>query len=239
MRVTDEYKQVLAPRIAWSSLDSLKDIKPGALVFLGICLISACASKGDMKDIRTPQGQCLTQQEEERLLALDQLAFDQDLSGGGAGWRAIAAKTGCEITAANLIRDYRERHSAKDSVIYWHEGQLRAFGNDYPSAVVLIEKSKKPIEQDGAGWNLYVDATIAFLKRDKPALLLARSTLSTVKAPPGLQLKDGVLAIPNNSGKPIKMRWPPNIDVVDGLIKCFKKSYRDAYSTSCSPAPPT
>src|SRR4051794_36183667 len=38
------------------------------------------------------------------LLALDQKAFDQDLAGG---WRAVAASPGCELAAADLIRDYR------------------------------------------------------------------------------------------------------------------------------------
>jgi|GEM_PF-3021325 len=44
------------------------------------------------------------------MLGLDQAAFDQDLSNGGGGWRAVAAKPGCEEVAADLIRDYRSAH---------------------------------------------------------------------------------------------------------------------------------
>jgi hypothetical protein len=174
-----------------------------------------------------------------RLLSLNEDAFDQDLSGGGGGWRAIAAINGCEISAADLIRDYRNLHSSKETIIDWHEGQMRATGGEYLAAIGLFDKSRKTQEQDSAGWNQYVDASIAFLKRDKPALVQARDALSKVGAPPGFDLRNGVFEIPNNSGKPFRMRWPPNIDVVDGLIKCFEKSYRDAYGdATCRPAPP-
>ncbi|MEP6634095.1 MAG: hypothetical protein ABJA62_07785, partial [Luteimonas sp.] len=221
------------------ALDAQGDNMGRFVMLLFICLISACATQSDMKSVATSQDQCLPQPERERLLALNENDFDQDLSGGGAGWRAVAAKAGCEIAAANLIRDYRERHSSEETIIYWHEGQMRAFGNDYVAAIALFEKSRKPKEQDGAGWNEYVDASIAFLERDMHALKQARDALSAVKASPEFDLKDGVFEIPNNSGKPFKMRWPPNIDVLDGLIKCFEKSYRDAYNdATCRPAAP-
>jgi len=209
-----------------------------AILFLAF-LLSACAANRDVKDTETSQTKCLTTQERERLLSLNEDAFDQDLSGGGGGWRAIAAKPGCEIAAADIIRDYREKHSSTGTIIYWHEGQMRASGGDYPTAIQLFEKSRKPEAQDGTGWNQYVDASIAFLRKDKSALIRARESLSKVSAPPDFVLKDGVFEIPNNSGKSFKMRWPPNIDVVDGLIKCFDRSYRDAYDDAkCRPAPP-
>jgi hypothetical protein len=202
-----------------------------------LALLAACAAKS--ADIGTPQDSCLNETERERLLALDQNAFDQDLSAGGGGWRAIAAKDGCEIAAANLIREYRERHSSEETILFWHEGQMRAFGNDYATAVTLFERSRKLKDQDPAGWNHYVDASIAFLKRDKEALVKARSDLSAVKAPPELQLKDGALEVPNNSGTSVKIRWPPNLDVVDGLLKCFDKRYREAYGNErCRPVSP-
>lgn len=199
--------------------------------------LSACGVRSDMQVQEESQDQCLNQSERERLLNLDEKAFDQDTSGGG--WRAIASKTGCEIAAADLIRDYRERHGLKKTIIFWHEGQMRAVGNDYTAAIRLFEKSRKPKDQNVAGWNEYVDASIAFLEKDKLALLQARKALSEVEVSPGFDVKDGVFEIPNSSGEPVKMRWPPNIDVVDGLIKCFEKSYRDAYgNAACTPEPP-
>lgn len=209
----------------------------GIVTITFILFLCACGVHGGMEAQEESEDQCLSQSERERLLSLDEDAFDQDTSGGG--WRAIAAKTGCEIAAADLIRDYRERHGLKKTIIFWHEGQMRAVGNDYTAAIRLFQKSRKPKDQNVAGWNEYVDASIAFLKKDKSALLQARKALSEVKVSPGFDVEDGVFEIPNSSGEPFKMRWPPNIDVVDGLIKCFEKSYRDAYGDAeCRPAPP-
>jgi hypothetical protein len=209
------------------------------IAMLFVCTFSACATQNGTTVIRKSPDECLAQQERERLLALDENAFDQDLSGSGGGWRVVAAKTGCEMVAAELIRDYRERHTSSGTTLYWHEGQMRASVNDYTTAIALFEQSRKPREQDLAGWNEYVDASVAFLKRDKPALIQARNALSAVKSPAGVDLKDGVFEIPNNSGQPFSMRWPANIDVVDGLIKCFERSYRDAYGdATCRPPPP-
>ncbi|WP_126780166.1 hypothetical protein [Idiomarina ramblicola] len=205
--------------------------------FIFILSAWAFAADGDVGSQAESQEQCLSQSERERLLNLDENAFDQDLS--GSGWRGIAGKTGCKIAAANLIRDYRKRHGLKKAIIFWHEGQVRAMGNDYISAIKLFEKAKKPQKQNIAGWNEYVEASIAFLKRNRHELVLARQALSTVKAPSEFDVQDGVFEIPNNSGKPFKMRWPPNIDVVDGLINCFEESYRYAYGDpACKPAPP-
>jgi hypothetical protein len=211
-----------------------------AIIAATLCaLLAGCATNRDTTRAAASKDACLPNLERERLLSLDQKAFDQDLSGGGGGWRALSAKTGCETAAADLIRDYRQRYSLNESILYWHEGQMRAYANDYPAAIALFEKSRKPEEQDQTGWNYYVDASVAFLKRDQKALLAARHNLSAIKTLPEFVLNDGVFEIPNNSGPPFKMRWPPNIDVVDGLIKCVEKSYREAYGDrTCRPAPP-
>ncbi len=209
------------------------NMKP-ILVIVFIFFLSACSTHGDADDQTASKDQCLSQSDKERLLNLDEEAFDQDPSNG---WRAIAAKAGCELAAADLIRDYRERHGLNKTIVIWHEGQMRAIGNDDAAAIRLFEQSRKPESQNVAGWNEYVDASIAFLRRDKRALLQARNALSAVDIPPSFDVKDGMFEIPNKSGKPQKMRWPPNIDVVDGLIKCYEKSYRDAYSDPACRAP--
>lgn len=33
----------------------------------------------------------------------------------------------------------------------------------------------------------------------------------------------------------VRMRWPPNIDVVGGLLSCLDKPYNDAYGLACRP----
>jgi hypothetical protein len=173
------------------------------------------------------------------LLALDRQQFDQDVRGAGGGWRAVAARPGCETAAADLIRDYRKAHPDDPSLLYWHEGQLRAFAGDYPAAMALMQASKKPAPQDPTGWNRYVDATMAFLAHDKQGLAAAKQTLDALPPAPDLPpLQDGVIELPMQDGQVIKMRWPPNADVVEGLARCMEKSYVVAYSQECRPGSP-
>jgi len=94
---------------------------------------------------------------------LDENEFDQDISGG---WRALASTPGCLLIAADLLRDYRNAHHKESGLLFWHEAQVRADAGQYPEAIALMEHAYKPTEDDKAGWNPYVDATIAFLRRD-------------------------------------------------------------------------
>jgi hypothetical protein len=172
------------------------------------------------------------------LLALDEAAFDQDIAGGG-GWRAVAENSGCELAAADLLEAYRTKHPDAGSILAWHEGQMRASAGQYDRAIPLLESARKPAGQDPVGWNHYVDATVAFLRRDKPALLQARSQLAAVTYPEGEglpPLRRGFIEIPSQNGQPVvRMRWPPNIDVVDGLVACFNRPYSEAYRSACRP----
>ncbi|MCL1634287.1 hypothetical protein M2650_06525 [Luteimonas sp. SX5] len=174
------------------------------------------------------------------LLSLDEDAFDQDLSNGGGGWRALASKPGCETVAADLIRDYRQAHNNEAGILFWHEAQLRASAGEYAQTIPLMERSRKPADQDRGGWNPYVDATLAFLRKDRAAIGAAREQLSKVAPPPGEKIsKDGFMELSLPDGQKMKMRWPPNLDVVDGLIRCFDKPYDVAYGNECrSPAKP-
>jgi hypothetical protein len=171
-----------------------------------------------------------------RLMALDEQHFDQDTSNGGGGWRAVAAKPGCKLAAADLLRDYRDAHGSQSGILYWHEAQLRALVGDYKHATLLMERSRKPMNADPAGWNPYVDATIAFLRKDRSALGEARSRLAVVQPMPDQGMppvKDGFIELSMANGQTMKMRWPPNLEVVDGLIRCFDKPYSIAYGNDC------
>lgn len=184
----------------------------------------------------TPAGPADCPHERERLLALDENAFDQDLANGGGGWRAIAAKPGSETVAADLIRDYRQAHRSESGILHWHEAQLRASAGDYAQAIALMERSRKPADQDRGGWNPYVDATIAFLRKDRAALAAAREQLAKAPPPPDQPIsKDGFIELPLHDGQVMRMRWPPNLDVVDGLIRCFDEPYATAYGDECRP----
>ena len=168
-----------------------------------------------------------------RLLALDEHSFDQDLSGG---WRAIADKGGeCELVAADLLRDYRQLHKNDSTMLLWHEGQMRAFASQYAQAIDLMRRSRGPGEEDKGGWKAYVDATVAFLGREEAALEKARQRLAALAPPPGekLVIKDGYFEVKTADGQTLNMRWPPNIDVVEGLQNCFDQPYKIAYAMEC------
>jgi hypothetical protein len=140
----------------------------------------------------------------ESLLALNQDAFDQDMKGG---WRTLAAR-GCIEEAADIIRDYRNRHqplkgTEQSILLYWHEGQMRAMLGQDKDAIDLFGNTLQ-VGNGSAQWNFYVDATVAFLRRDRTTLLMARDALA-------------------------KSGDSPNLTIVDNLVTCFGKSYRESY----------
>lgn len=194
-------------------------LHPGKLIpwlFVGSLCLGAWASPALGSSTIEP-GAFLCIFNRAELLALDEYSFDQDMNGG---WRAVAQHEECTEIAADLIRDYRETRGLTSTILYWHEGQLRALAGSTDEAIRLFEKSRKTF--DIHGWNLYVDASIAFLKRDKPALLAAREALARLPRPEDFDPRDA-------QGKLVSVSWPLNLRVVDGLITCFDRGYKEAY----------
>lgn len=204
-------------------------------IFLPFFVCALLAATGETHAQAPAPAHCA--HERARLLALDQMKFDQDMEGG---WRALADKPGCDLAAADLLRDYRQVHASEDGMLYWHEGQLRANAGQYAQALPLLEHARRPAGvPDKAGWNPYVDATLAFLRRDKPALERAYRTLAAYPPPVGEGmpvLKDGYVELDMDNGRKMKMRWPLNIDVIEGLLNCYDKPYKEAYGAACRPA---
>lgn len=152
------------------------------------------------------------------MLALGEDAFDQDMTGG---WRTLSDK-GCTLVAADLIADYRAVHPRirRTFLSFWHEGQLRAEAGQTRRAIALFSRARKTLAEDaGFGWNLYVDGSIAFLRHDRTALQSARDRLA---------------ALPKPDGVPATLRWPMNLNVLDGFLPCFGKDYRTAYGSTCN-----
>jgi hypothetical protein len=151
-----------------------------------------------------------------RLLTQDLATFDQSPQ----GWRELALKGAvCHRETADLIAEYRKLRpevmntNINSYLLYWHEGQTRAFMGDNQQAEGLFKQSRVPHIPAFKAWNIYVNATIAFLNRDREALLKARTRLAE---------------LPPESDKPGSK--PMNLDVVDGLLRCFDRSYADAYA---------
>lgn len=163
------------------------------------------------------------------LLALPFERFDQDLTGG---WRALESK-GCPVAAAEVLRRYRDEHrpltDAQRSLLSWHEGQVLAFMGSYQRAIPLL-LAGIPVD-DTIGFAHYALGTVAFLQRDKPALLAARARLTAMPKPS--DWTDEVTVMVNDKPVSFSTPWPPNVNVLDGLITCFDRPYKQAYS--CRP----
>ncbi len=162
--------------------------------------------------------------DEQAMLELDFDTFDQTF---GSGWRAVAENDGCALAAADLIRAYIELHDPGERIIVFHEAQMRAKGGETERAISLFRETRDEEGVNSAfGWNEYVDATIAFLEKDKKSLIEARSKLLAIPKPSNFNAVD-------RQGNPVEIAWPPNLNVVDGFLECFEKSYDEAYG-QCS-----
>ncbi len=151
-------------------------------------------------------------------------AFDQ----GVDGWRSLDSSLVCSDYADDVLAEYRSRHGpglapANVSLLMWHEAQILAVQGDLPRSIDLMQEAAFPGEPE---WQqLYRDGSIGFLKGDLPRLKAARDRLA--KLP-----RDASLSLPG--GK--EAAWPPNLDVLDGLISCFGKPYSVAYACRQPPA---
>ena len=172
-----------------------------AAAILGLTLGSTTAT--------TPSGPC-----EALSAGMMDMSFD-DFDQGPDGWRRLHDSLACSDHAAPAIAAFRHAHRAgltenQTALLVWHEGQVRALMDQVPEAVTLFRSSEWSGEPE---WGrLYREATIAFLARDKVALEGARAELAVLPSAPGV------------------FEQPPNLDVVDGLIRCFDQPYAIAYA---------
>jgi hypothetical protein len=144
-----------------------------------------------------------------------------------------------------LIAAYRQAHFAivNPSALqmsYWHEGQERAFQGRNDLAVTLLLASVQPPKSDvpealfiSLAWTDYALATVAFLNGDKHSLERARGRLAAVPEPASYSAF--YQTVPANLKAALK--WPPNLNVVDGLIACFGRPYAKAYSCKVARRP--
>lgn len=173
-----------------------------------------------------------------RLMGLSYRDFDQDFKGG---WRAIDYKDGCGPVAAHILKSYltasKNRFTDHTSSVKWHAGQVLAGIGRYEEARTYFEQTYKSADSLG-DWNLYVDGTIAFIKRDKSALIAARDKLAKIPVPEALKnarrqfLKDN----PNITMPKGFIDEPGNLSVLNQLITCFDKPYSEAYG-KCGKSP--
>ena len=114
-------------------------MKRMAMACMSLVLLAACATKSPVATARPSQ----CGYDEAAMLALDENAFDQDLSNGGGGWRKIANIAGCEVAAADLIAAYKKKHGLDKPILNWHEGQMRASAGQTERAIALLSSARK------------------------------------------------------------------------------------------------
>lgn len=147
----------------------------------------------------------------EAYLKQDWNTFDQS----SQGWRKLSSEPPrCFVEVSQLIDSYHFHHLSDLKpfdrlMLHWHAGQNYAFAGLYGIAVARFEQCKNKDEPARAGfrWNAYVDATLAFLKRDLAKLRSSREQLAVGKDPVNVM----------------------NLHKIDGLIQCFNQSYREAF----------
>ena len=123
-----------------------------------------------------------------------------DGRGGPFGWRALAA-AGCVDSAVALLAGYAEANrarlpSAQRREIAFHIGQALAMDGRAQEAIAALEQALDA--EAPAEWTTYVQATLAFLRRDREALQAARASYASLS--PGsmrLRIIDGLVACPN------------------------------------------
>jgi hypothetical protein len=152
---------------------------------------------------QTAQCNSLFIAQQQNALKLTLREFDQDPKGG---WRVLENEK-CFSEAAKLILFYIDGTKSQHSQLWFHAGQLLASAGEYPAAVREFKKSLMPADANSGlmVWNDYVLGTIAFLQRDRQALMRRRDALAARKIANDLNLK-----------------------VLNQLLERFEKSYDDA-----------
>ncbi|MBK9293146.1 MAG: hypothetical protein IPM57_01685 [Oligoflexia bacterium] len=150
------------------------------------------------------------------MLKLSYKSFDQTLPDGG--WRGLANK-GCELEATKVLEIYHLHHYDElapwqAQILYWHAGQMYAMQGLTDLALARFKKSYSTEEKadDKFKWNAYVKGSIAFLEHDMNSLTKARDELKSA----------------NTDAQ-------SNFKILESFIRCFKKSYKEAYNHDCKP----
>lgn len=185
----------------------------------------ACLGMCSIAHAQTPDVACAP--DAQIMMLQDAETFDAS----GRGWRRLLQQEGCEGAAVALIDRYiafqgKMLGPVELSALHWHQGLLEARLGKSPEALKLMAAARAaPETPDYTA--AYMDATIAFLKHDRPALEKARGALAAVPKPADY---DAQAAEYTNATGRAAPPWPPNLDAVDALLKCFDRPYREAQS---------
>ena len=134
----------------------------------------------------------------ERQASLPYAAFD--LQQGPYGWRRLR-EIGCVDSAVLALQAYAAANagrlaSAEKMELAFHAGQALALAGREAESAAHFERALA-VEVSPA-WSAYVQATLAFVRRDTEALRAARDRYASI-APASLRLRfiEGLLTCPN------------------------------------------
>lgn len=143
-------------------------------------------------------------EEEATQLSLPYASFDS--RGSPYGWRNLNA-SGCADAAVSLLAAYSATNTSRlngdeKREIAFHIGQTLAMAGRDQEAIAHFEQAQGA--SASAEWHAYVQATLAFLRRDAAALATARETYAAI-APGSMRLR-----------------------VIDGFLACSREPYAKA-----------
>lgn len=166
----------------------MKRHSPVILALLGL---AACAA-GRQHPATTAVVTTCASEIDAAQLTLGYGAFD------AAGWRDQLA-AGCVDSAVTQLEAYRAANTARLNPtqireLHFHVGQAYAFSGREPESVPHFVAARGGDDE----WSAYVDATLAFLRRDAAALGEARALYAAAPNPDAMRLSviDGFLACP-------------------------------------------
>ena len=133
-------------------------------------------------------------------LSLDYTAFDG--RPGKHGWRTLGA-SGCAEAAVELLDAYLQAHrnelsGQQQRELSFHMGQTFALAGQELHALPYFERAQSTAAT--AEWQIYVAATLGFLRRDRGALESAYAAYSAI-SPSSMRLRiiAGLVACPSES----------------------------------------
>lgn len=156
----------------------------------------------------------LTTQEKRENARLSFEAFDQ--AGDLPSTSRKLAERGCYRASIDAAESYLllgpPRSDYQQRVIVWHMAQSTAMAGDERRAASLIAATRVPMgNNENLDWNSYVQATWAFLVKDRATFDQAAATLAKSGRAPDIT----------------------NSSIVTGMGRCWNKPYRIAYDSRC------
>ena len=179
-----------------------------------LSMASACAAAEN-----SAKNCAINSEYEARMMRLSFSEFDQNPENG---WRPYY-EARCYDVAQELLSSYIDRNpevAEKNHMLAFHAGQMYAFTANYEVAETYFRRSYSGKVSSWSNWDAFVDANIAFINADYSGLEAAKTKIMQQET----ITKEAHPNFPSHFyGKKI------NLDVVNGFMACFGRSYLAAY----------